>query len=204
MLLAVPAQAFAAALFGALSAVRRKRVFHPVGTGYEATFTPVTGALDSPLFADGEPRRALVRMSKGIGLPGRLPDVLGLAIKLVEPEQDLLLASARGRHLLWPAAHAATATYSSILWFRVGPRLVVLGAEPIDEGPRRFRVTADDRVVGYLELGEELPAEAAEDLHFSPANAGAGIEPAGPLNRLRKGAYAGSQALRPEAAEQRS
>src|SRR5688500_9060862 len=100
------AQAAAAAVFGALTAGRRKQIFHPVGAGFEATFTPVVGALDTPLFADGKPRPAVVHLSKGVGLPKRIPNVLGFTLKMCEPEQDVLLVTsgtAPGtRHVLWP------------------------------------------------------------------------------------------------------
>ncbi|HVF74988.1 MAG TPA: hypothetical protein VM938_08060 [Acidimicrobiales bacterium] len=199
------ARAGAAALFGALTAGRRKRVFHPVGGGFEATFNPVAGAFDAPLFADGEPRRAVVRMSKGIGLPGRLPDVLGFAVKILEPEQDFLLVtsgSAPGaRHLLWPAADACARPYSSILFFRAGCETVVFGGELTEE--RTFRLTAATatgpwRAAGFVELHDPLPDEVSQELHFNPANSGGGIEPVGPLNRLRDAAYRASQRARAE------
>lgn len=199
------ARAAAAAVFGALTAGRRKRVFHPIGGGFEATFNPVAGALDTPLFADSEPRRAVVRMSKGVGLPGRLPDVLGFALKVCEPEQDFLLvtsgAAPGARHLLWPAATPAARPYSSILFFRAGCDVVLLGGEMVDE--RAFRLTAATatgpwRAVGYVELHDPLPNEVSQGLHFNPSNTGGGIEPVGPLNRLRHSAYRASQRARDE------
>lgn len=199
------ARAAAAAVFGALSAGRRKRVFHPVGGGFEATFNPVAGALDAPLFADAEPRRAVVRMSKGVGLPGRLPDVLGFALKVCEPEQDILLVTSGtapgARHLLWPASSPGAQPYSSILFFRAGDEVVLLGGELVDE--RTFRLAAATatgpwRTVGYVELHDPLPDEASQALHFNPANTGGGIAPVGPLNRLRDSAYRASQRARDE------
>ena len=78
------------------SAIRRRRVFHPVGViaygSLERLASPGEGL---PI----ESSDVVGRVSKGIGLPGGLPDIIGLAIKI--PPQpfagtpwDILMASA--------------------------------------------------------------------------------------------------------------
>lgn len=216
MVLTLPAllaRAVAAGLFGLLSKVRGKRVFHPVGSAYEATVTfddDVPG--DAELFRRPGPHRAVVRLSRGLGLPESLPDVLGLAVKVSDAygpgrDQDFLFAtsgrSPAGRHLLVPTKDVRGRPYSTLLFFRLGgDELFVLGAFPEDGEPLRFRLaaaraTGDWLPVGRVEVGAELPAEVSECLRFNPADTGGGIAPAGPLNRLRDPAYRASQDARP-------
>src|SRR5690348_12195756 len=97
------------AVFGALSAVRRARIFHPHGTARLATVTIAGG--DHPLHVLAGTHDAIVRTSRGIGLPEPLPDLHGVAVKLLNAHgagahQDLLLVSSAtavgARHLLVP------------------------------------------------------------------------------------------------------
>src|SRR5215210_3683617 len=79
----------AAVPLGALAAVRRRRAFHPTGQA----FTGIWEAADDTIepLVPGRPWPVIVRLSKGIGLPGRWPDVLGLAVRIADLE-------ARGDH----------------------------------------------------------------------------------------------------------
>jgi hypothetical protein len=114
--------------------------------------------------------------------------------------------------------------HSSVLPYRVGDRLVLLGAAPqrrglnrplageqdlaevIARGDLTFRVQIaapfghwDD--VATLELGQQLPDADAESLRFNPIdNTGGGILPVGFFQTLRRMAYSGSQATRPQPA----
>lgn len=141
----VPAAAGAVAerAFVALSALRRARVFHPDGVAFEATFQPLPGAAaegpGAPLLATAEPRAALVRASRGVGLPRALPDVLGLAIRVPDAggpgaDQDLLLVTSGGpplaRHLPLPSPSFFSLPYSSLLAVRAGGRVRIAGALP--------------------------------------------------------------------------
>src|SRR3954470_19691972 len=86
---------------------------------------------------------ALVRFSRGGGLPEALPDVLGIALR-VDPDShpgDLLFATTGrgpvGRFLLRPrrAGTLAAATYSTLQPYRTPTGPVVLAATPtLDEG----------------------------------------------------------------------
>lgn len=196
------------AVFGGLSAARRARIFHPRGDACTALVTIADG--DHPLHALAGEHDAIVRRSRGIGLPPPLPDVDGVAIKLLgahgpDAHQDLLLVSSLPgvgvRHLLVPVAARAEA-YSSLVRYRnaSGVRFLV-GATP--DGPNRLVLaTATLRAawvpVGTVELRDELDPEASQRLRYSPWHTGAGVQPIGVLNRLRREAYPASQDGRPD------
>lgn len=108
--------------FGA--AARGRRLFHPVGVLAEGILERT--ALDS----DGLPMRScdvIARVSKGIGIPGRAPDVAGLAFRIPPPQDlrscgpwDVLLAStaAGTRFGLAPVTSWSGATFSSLMPLR--------------------------------------------------------------------------------------
>lgn len=190
--------------FRALSRIRGKRIFHPNGTGYDATLEVFSGWEGVPAFAPGSEHRAIVRLSRAAGLPAPLPDALGIGLRLPEVygagcHQDFLLAtSSRGpllQHLLLPGVHDGQ-PYSSLLLYKVGGDVRLVGALP--DGPKRFKLAVAPlsggwRPIADLRLGRELPAEYTEQLAFNPWNTGAGIRPIGPLMGLRRAAYRGSQ-----------
>lgn len=205
------ARGAAAGLFGALSAARRKRVFHPIGSAYQAIVT-FDGDGPAELFRRTEPQPAAVRLSRGVGLPESWPDILGLAVKIPDAygpgrAQDFLLATSGSgratRHLLAPTRGTTTRAYSSILLFRVGDEAVVIGAQPEGDDPPTFRLVIAApggawRPVGRIEIGAALRDETSRELRFNPANTGPDIGPIGPLNRLRDSAYRASQEARPD------
>ena len=200
------------AVFGGLSALRRSRIFHPRGTARLATVT--ISADDHPLHVLTGTHDAIVRTSRGVGLPAPVPDIAGVAIKLLNAHgagghQDLLLVSSAApmgaRHLLVPVVEwAASPCYSSLVRYRnaAGERFLVGAAPDGDDALvlSTATVTSPWSVVGSIALGEELDDEASDALRFSPWHSGGGLTPIGVINRLRRGAYAGSQAARPDAA----
>ena len=156
---------------------------------------------------------ASVRFSRGIGLGDRLPDLLGVAVKVLDVgelrrEQDLLLTSAGAapvaRHVFRPTRRFSSGMFSSVLPFDVGGRTRVLGAV-VESEPRAgarlvLRVAdpeGDWRDVAEVVLG--APLDTAQDgrLRFNVTEIAAGIRPVGLINRLRGPAYAASQALEP-------
>lgn len=217
---AAPLAGVAAGLFAALSAARRKRVFHPHGTAFEGS---VTFGVNRDLPFHGT-ERALVRLSRGIGLPESAPDILGLAIKLPDLGHDFLLATsgegALTRHLLVPAGGYFKRPYSSVLPYEIDERLVVFGARAdaalenasedelddledlVERGRVRFDLTwgpagrDDIATFGSLELRSPYGGELA----FNPFNTYGPVKPAGALNRLRRESYGASQRARPDAA----
>lgn len=130
----------AAVVFGAASALRRARVFHPDGLAFSATFVVPGGDHGSPLLDVPARHRAVVRLSRGVGLPEPLPDVLGLAVRIVDAhgpgrDQDLLLVtsgSAPGlRHALTPSRTYDHHRWSTLLPYRIRGLRTVFGARPL-------------------------------------------------------------------------
>jgi hypothetical protein len=215
--------------FAALSALRGKRFFHPHGNGYTGTLRIEVGLSeypDVPLLAEPGTHDAIIRCSRGGGLPESLPDVLGLAVRLPDlhglgAHQDFLLAtSADGfpmHHLLLPAPGGFFGqSYSSVLPYRVGGALRLIGAVPVrppapaggtdleqlDEAAAdhqaRFHLALATlggrwQQFGTLSLLERIDDAETEALCFNPWNTGGGLRPDGPLMGLRDPAYRGSQ-----------
>jgi hypothetical protein len=221
-----PVAAASASLFGLASRIRGKRCLHPHGVGFEATFSVDRPAryADAELLGTQRTWPAVVRLSRGVGLPPSVPDVLGLAVRIEDAygrdrHQDfLLVSSARGpvwQHLILPGpAGFGGHSYSSVLAYRIGADLRIVGAEPVGVGAREriglAQLRAEPRPeigfeltlatlggrwegVARLEFGARLDDARAEALAFNPWNTGAGIVPAGPFMGLRRPSYVGSQ-----------
>ena len=217
--------------FGLLARLRRSRsdgqrgarVFHPDGIGFAARLE-ITGAehAEGSLLSEREVHPAVVRLSRGAGLPGALPDVLGVALRLVDARghgrhQDLLFASSAQsplvRHALLPGFRGFfDQFFSTLLPYRIDGAIRMIGLIPVNGGPsprdlerlagiargRRYHLCvaglgAPWRTVGELEIGERLPDEVIEEMRFSPWNTGADLRPQGPLMGFRDAAYRGSQ-----------
>ena len=161
-------------VFELIARRRRARALHPEGTVRAATLTVHAG----PLPAGEHP--AIVRLSRGLGLPDALPEVVGLAIRLPGLDQDLLL-SGLGRD---PRTHR----YTSLFPFEAGGATFRYNAVPTASG---FALTIGGERVAELVLGREMPAE--EPRFDVWRHTGGGIRPAGLLNRLRRSAYPGSR-----------
>jgi hypothetical protein len=111
------------------SAVRGRRLFHPVGVVAEGTLERTAPG------AEGLPLRScdvIGRVSKGIGVPGGRPDIAGLAFRIPPPQDlrscgpwDVLLAStvARSRFILAPVTSWSGATFSSLMPLRYRDRV---------------------------------------------------------------------------------
>lgn len=228
--LLAPMAAATGVFFRGLSALRGSRIVHPRGVGYEATLRVeerVPGAAGVPLLREPGEHPALVRFSRSIGLPERLPDLLGVSVRLVDVHgegrhQDFMLITSGagpGHFLLLPAARGFFGQpYSSVLLYRVGRTLRLVGALPASHVPRSRPGGALPALVeaaahpegvsfgmglaapggrwrsfGLLQTGARISDEETEGICFNPWNTGGGIRPAGPLMGLRKAAYEGSQ-----------
>jgi hypothetical protein len=106
------------------AALRHRRLFHPVGVLAEGTLERVAPPGEGLPMASGD---VIGRVSKGIGLPGALPDIAGLAWRMPPQPQlrsctpwDVLLAStiANSRVILGPVFSWSGATLSSLMPLR--------------------------------------------------------------------------------------
>jgi hypothetical protein len=206
-------------LFRSLSRLRRKRIFHPFGVGFEGRLTPVGEGAGAEVFE--REAEARVRLSRSVGLPEALPDPCGLAFRVPDAygpgaHQDLLLVSSAsppgGRHTLLPSRGFADRPYSSVLPYALRGKTVMLGARALAPapGPKLEDLRGRDAValefeilvaevsgewepVARLALGRRLPPEETERLDLDPTNTGGGLELVGWLNKLRGPAYNASQ-----------
>jgi hypothetical protein len=207
-------------VFEWLSAGRGSRIFHPQGIAYRGVVRVDDGVDSVPLLAAGSELAAVVRFSRGLGLPRGWPEFLGLALR-IEEEQDLLLASSSpsplARMVPLPARSFFGTTLSSLLPFDVGPRVVFAGAvvhgSPTGEddqltelanspGPVTATLALAElggrwRAFGTLEVGERLPDAESRALRFDPWRCAGGLVPHGWINALRAPAYRGSRRGRP-------
>lgn len=203
-----------------LSRLRRKRGFHPFGVGFTGRLTPRGGAGFGAPVLERE-AEVQVRLSRALGLPEWLPEPYGLAFRIPHAHgsgkhQDFLLVTSAsppgGRHALLPGRGFCDLPYSTVLPYRVRGETVLLGARGSaprpgprlgdlrerERGDLEFELavaglTGEWKPVARLALGERLPPEQTERLHFDPTNTGGGLELAGLLNKLRGPAYAASQ-----------
>jgi hypothetical protein len=205
--------------FGLLARLRpAAKPLHP--RGIVRTATVHRYGLDEPCgvpWLDGPGTdQVLVRTSRAVGLPGPLPDVHGLAMRVpVDGERvaDLLFATTGsglpGRFLLRPHRSAAHATYSTLLPYRTPTGPVLLAVRPVDGGLQlaAARPTGPWRRYGALELDPaDLDAAqpdegAATDngalISFDPVlNTLPGLQPYQWVRDLREGAYAAARGSR--------
>ncbi len=167
-----------AALAGATRAVAMLRAadkpLHPAGVTLVGRIDrsgsdPVTGVpwLDEP----GEDE-VLVRLSRAIGLPEALPDIHGMALRVLSGEDcgDILLASTGwgrlGRFLLTAGRHPESWPLTSLLPYRTAVGPVVLGARATGHASYQLSWAPYDgewRAFAALELSGEV----AEDQEIS-------------------------------------
>lgn len=221
-------------LFRAGAALRGSRVFHPQGAVFAGRWRAERAhwrAAGADVLRPGFQYDAIVRLSRGAGLPARLPDILGAAIRLPDvygpgQHQDLLVNTTIDapvvHHLLLPSPGWFAQSYTSSLPYRAGegPRFLVGLTPPEDEpepGPSleelearvRERPIAFGIAIASLEGRWERigTLEVRERVHehdalrFDPWQTGGGLRPAGVLNALRKAAYRGSRRGAPVSAD---
>jgi hypothetical protein len=196
--LSLPRAAVATTL-GVATALRGARVFHPRGTTRAATLT-VTGGLGTGARLLDEPavHEAVVRLSRGAGLPAPLPDVDGLALRLPGlgvggAPLDLLVNSA-WRYAFVPSVLAPT--WSAVLPHRTGSgRHVLIGARPVEDGFDLLVAAPLGRWRrwGALALGATVDGER---LAFAPTVGADDLQHTALLRTLRAWSYTASQAGR--------
>jgi hypothetical protein len=191
----VRASDIAALPFRLGAALRHRRLFHPAGVVAEGLLERVA----SP--DEGLPMMScdvIGRVSKGIGLPGGLPDIAGLAWRMPPPSDlrtcgpwDVLLAStvANNRLILGPATSWSGTTFSSVMPLRyqgsvwwVRARLVTDLDTPglsldrmrdqIDSGGVDFDIEQAEGRRGFLPLARLTLRHvdpSCDDIAFDPA-----------------------------------
>ncbi|MGY1590494.1 phosphodiesterase [Geodermatophilus sp. SYSU D00708] len=215
----------AAVPLGALARLRGGKPMHPRGVVADAVLERADGpaAWGVPWLGARAEDAVTVRLSRSVGLPAPLPDVLGLALRLPGEEHpvDLLLSSSgRGRltrRLTIPCWDAAT-VYSSIMGYRSDAGTLLLAALPAPgtgplpstPGPLGVAVAAGRAVFtlaaargggewhpfGRLRLlapGDPLDPDVRFDAVRNPPP---GLVPDGPMARFRAPAYAAARAGR--------
>jgi hypothetical protein len=180
------------------SALRNRRVFHPVGVLANGTIERMAPPNEGlPLTSSSD---VVARVSKGAGTPGPLPDIIGLAVR-IPPEPfaatpwDILLASAGSNVLtrvagLRPVVSWTGQTMSSLMplryeaknwWLRARMTTEIEGLgvsldvirEQIGRGGIRFDVdqacgTGDFQPLAELTLTNVLIPKPGEDVSFDP------------------------------------
>jgi hypothetical protein len=213
-----------AAVVRLASRLRGERAVHARGRAFTGSaILPGGAGTGAPLLDTAATYDAVVRFSRSVGLPPRLPDVYGLAVRLVDAHgpgrhQDLLLDATQPapllRRLPWPRWDATTAVYCSLLPYDVGGRRLLLGAVPVPgTPPARSLGALPDRLelalllasahgswreVGRVRTAEELPAPEGRRMRFTPAMTGGGLAPAGPLQEWRNRSYPASHVAEDE------
>ena len=211
-----------AAPLGALARRRRGKPMHPRGVVLDAVLERTGGPAgwDVPFLAGHGEQAALVRLSRGGGLPTPLPDLLGLAVRVPAPEGpvDLLLSTTgRGRLTRWVLTLRwdAGATYSSLMGYRTvaGPVFLAAlpdpGAPPVTAEPGPIAAAARAGRLAFTLAAARGPGEwqpfarlrllapvpeVDPDLRFDAVrNPPPGLVPDGPMARFRAPAYAAAQ-----------
>ncbi|WP_040774149.1 hypothetical protein [Nocardia pneumoniae] len=146
--------------------IRHARVFHPNGLHLSGRLHAETEF--EPLFGAGE-RAVIARLSKGAGMPGGLPDVLGFAFRVLDRDDepwDFTLATTGGgllgRLVFTPARGWASARYGSLQPYRIGNSAPTwFFAEPDGEQPASASLEAmdsflDERMVSFTLTASRL------------------------------------------------
>jgi hypothetical protein len=208
---------------GAVARRRGGKPMHPRGAVFDGVLERHGCAAFEgvPWLAATGTHTALVRLSRGAGLPAPLPDLLGLAVRLPREDGPIdLLLSSTGRgsltRLLPVPRRDAAAVYSSIMGYRSDAGSVRLAALPeadrVPSDPEpltgavgrdglRFTLAAAVGLAPWqpfarLTLTAPVP-EGDPDIRFDAVrNPPPGLVPDGPMARFRAPAYARARAAR--------
>lgn len=194
--------------FGAVARLRAAKSIHPRGSVVGALLERLEHRPTGVDWVDRtEPVQVVVRLSRSVGLPAPLPDVLGMAIRApLDPDGfgDLLLATGArqpvARHLFVPHRDPAQATFTSLLPFSTPVGLRMVAALPVDASTY---LLATSTVQGPFTPFARLLLEAApgtapdEAIDFDPvAHQLPGLVVPDVLGRLRRPSYLASRAGR--------
>jgi hypothetical protein len=214
-----PAPRAVEGVFDRVARWRSGRALHTAGIVLDARLVLDPGSCTGVALGAPEERPAVVRLSKSISLPGGRADLLGIGLRVPTRDGALLdvLFASVGRHdlthvLLTPSRGWWNRPYSTILPYRVGGRLLVLGLTPppiaaatdpdevaaaVGRGPVALTVTEQQpgrrrHRIGSLTL--DAVRHGGPAFSFDPVlNHPPALRPARPLSRLRELAYTGSR-----------
>jgi hypothetical protein len=205
---------------GALARWRSGKPMHPSGAVFDAVLERTGGSWGIPWLDEPGEDKAVVRLSRGAGLPAALPDLLGLAVRVPgEDRVDLLLSSTGlGRLTRFVPAlrRDAACGYSSIMGYRSDAGTIRLAAlpertetpsEPHEQAadvaarPLRFTLAAAPGLRPwrpFARLTLTTPAEPLDpDVRFDAVqHPPHGLVADGPLARFRAPAYAAARRAR--------
>jgi hypothetical protein len=204
-----------AGLFGAVAGVRRKKPLHPRGSVVPIRLvrTGLNPGFGVPWLDEPGVDAGLARFSRSVGLPSGLPDILGLAVRLEQPEgpSDLLLASTGQRpilrSLLVPRITPLAATYGSLFPYETPRGNVVFAAWPapaVRSSRAAFTVAVASPVGTWREFGRlelaMLPEQATDQtLDLDPVvHPLPGLTLTRQFAALREPAYASARKHRPD------
>lgn len=150
--------------FSVVSRARGAKSLHPKGAVYEGVLRidGVRGAPPASLLEEPAERNALVRFSRSIGLPRRVPDLFGISVRLPDAygpdrHQDILTVTSVDapvlHHVFVPVTDPQQAPYSSSLPYRAGGGLFLLGFAPVPDSPRPAGATLDERLENAAATG---------------------------------------------------
>lgn len=199
-----------AATTRAVAAVRPvAKPLHPRGEVvrgrlFRAGAVPTTGVawLDEAGVDD-----VLVRRSRAIGLPGSVPDIHGLAVRVPRPDGghgDLLLASTGWgrltRFVLTASRSPQGRPMTTLLPYRTARGPVLIGARATGEESFELAVASPEgEWTRFAELRlSALPADDAEISFDAVAHQIPGLEQYDAVERLREPAYQTARASRSE------
>lgn len=170
-----------AGLFGVAGRLRpTEKPLHPRGSVSSGTVRRfgLRDAIGVPWVDEPGEDEVTVRTSRAVGLPGGLPDVLGLAIRVpVDGDRhgDLLLASTGlgriSRFVLVPARDVQAATFSTLLPYRAPTGAVLIAATPVASG------SGADFELQVARPGGPWRRFGAVDVAAAGANGGDGAAP---------------------------
>jgi hypothetical protein len=199
----------------ALARARGAKPMHPRGVVFDALLERHGLGVGIPWLDATGADEVLVRVSRGAGLPPRLPDLLGFALRLPGQRPVDLLLSSTGqgrwtRRVPMPRRDAAT-TYGSIMAYRSAAGPVWLAAVPRGAGlpsdrdglaaAGPGRVVTLSAAVGrgpwepFATVTLRAPTVPVDPpLHFDAVlHAPPGLAADGPLARFRRPAYAAAR-----------
>jgi hypothetical protein len=189
------------AVFHGIGAVRpASKPLHPLGRVVRGRLVRNGGGggTGAPFLEEPGEDEVLVRESRSVGLPGRLPDIQGLAVRVANPDGssgDLLLAStgwgALTRFMLTPSATTYGRPMTTLFPYRTPSGPLLLGAR--SQGPGTVRLAWALRTGAWHDFAVlEVSEQSAGDptVSFDPVlNQVPGLEQYAAVARLREPAY---------------